>query len=157
VLLICCQILTKNISDQFEIVVFGKLDKNVVSQIPLKVNQLGKLKNSEEIVMTYNAADIYVAPSLQDNLPNTVMEAMACGVPVAAFNVGGIPDLIDDGVNGILVELKSSEELAKAIEKILLDENLSKKFSIAARQKILNNFDQKIVAAKYYELYKSIL
>lgn len=147
----------KKISDQFEIVVFGKLDKNVVSQIPLKVNQLGKLKNSEEIVMTYNAADIYVAPSLQDNLPNTVMEAMACGVPVAAFNVGGIPDLIDDGVNGILVELKSSEELAKAIEKILLDENLSKKFSIAARQKTLNNFDQKIVAAKYYELYKSIL
>lgn len=147
----------KEISDKFEMVVFGKLDKNVTNQIPLKINQLGKLKNEEEIVMAYNAADIYVAPSLQDNLPNTIMEAMACGVPVVAFNVGGIPDLIDDGVNGILVELKSSEDLAKAIEKILLNENLSKKFSIAARQKILNDFDQKIVAAKYYELYKSIL
>lgn len=147
----------KEISDKFELVVFGKFDKNVTSQIPLKINQLGKLKNTEEIVMAYNAADIYVAPSLQDNLPNTIMEAMACGIPVVAFNVGGIPDMIDDGVNGILVKLKSSEDLAKAIEKILLDENLNKKFGDAARQKILNNFNQNIVAAKYYELYKSLL
>ncbi len=139
-----------------ELVVFGKLDQNVLSRIPFNVHQLGKLNSENEIVMAYNSADVYVAPSLEDNLPNTVMEAMACGVPVVAFNVGGIPDLVDDGENGILVELKSSEELAKAIGKILVDEELNKKFSLAARQKILNNFDQQIVAAKYYDLYKSI-
>ncbi len=140
-----------------ELVVFGKLDESVLNKIPFKVHQLGKLNNEEDIVKAYNTADIYLAPSLEDNLPNTIMEAMSCGIPVVAFNVGGIPDMVDDGENGILVELESSQRLANAIEKLLCDENLSKKFSIAARQKILNNFDQKIVAAKYYELYKSIL
>lgn len=153
------QILKDNFipKNDLEIVVFGKLDEASVEKLQFKVHQLGKLKNQEEIIFAYNSADIYVAPSLQDNLPNTVMESMACGVPVVAFNVGGIPDMVDDGINGILVELKSSEGLAKAIEKILSDEELRKNFSKAARQKVVKNFDQKIVAAKFYDLYKSIL
>lgn len=139
-----------------ELVVFGKLDQNVLSRIPFNVHQLGKLNNENEIVMSYNSADVYVAPSLEDNLPNTVMEAMACGVPVVAFNVGGIPDMVDDRVNGFLAKLKSSEELAKGIELILSDEDLQRRVSLAAREKVTKNFDQKIIAEKYLETYKSL-
>ncbi|MFZ2322421.1 MAG: glycosyltransferase family 4 protein [Ignavibacteriaceae bacterium] len=142
---------------ELELIVFGKLDESTLNKIPFKVHQLGKLKNENEIVMAYNAADVYVAPSLEDNLPNTVMEAMACGVPVVAYNVGGIPDMINNGDNGILAELKSAEELAKGIYLILSDAVLHKRFGISAREKVLNNFNQKLVAEKYLEVYKSIL
>ena len=140
-----------------ELVVFGKLDENILNKIPFKVNQLGRLINEGDIVKAYNTADIYLAPSLEDNLPNTIMEAMSCGIPVVAFNVGGIPDMIDDGINGLLAQLKSSKKLAKSIELILSDEELRKKFSLAAREKVIKNFDQNIIAKKYFDLYKSIL
>lgn len=140
-----------------EIVVFGKLDESILNKIPFKVNQLGKLKSEQNIVIAYNSADVYVAPSLEDNLPNTVMEAMSCGVPVVAFNVGGIPDIIDNEQNGILAELKSTEELAKGITLILSDEELRKKYSLSAREKVLKDFNQKIIAERYFEVYKSLL
>jgi len=140
-----------------ELVVFGKLDENILNKIPFKVNQLGRLINEGDIVKAYNTADIYLAPSLEDNLPNTIMEAMSCGIPVVAFNVGGIPDMIDDGINGLLAQLKSSKKLAKSIELILSDEELRKKFSLAAREKVIKNFDQNIIAKKYFDLYKNLL
>jgi glycosyltransferase involved in cell wall biosynthesis len=85
------------------------------------------------------------------------MEAMSCGIPVVAFNVGGIPDMVDDGINGLLTQLKSSEKLAESIELILSDEELRKKFSLAARKKVIKNFDQNIIAEKYFKVYKSLV
>lgn len=148
---------SNKLSLDIELVVFGKPDESVINKIPFKVHQLGSLKSEGKIMMAYNSVDIYLAPSLEDNLPNTVMEAMACGIPVVAFNVGGIPDMVDDGINGFLAKLKSSEELAKGIELILSDEELRKRFSLAARKKVTKNYDQKIIAEKYFEVYKSIL
>lgn len=149
---------TKNILiPEFELLVFGKLDATLLDKIPIKVHQLGKLNTENEIVMAYTSADIYVAPSLEDNLPNTIMEAMACGVPVAAFNVGGIPDMIDNGQNGILAEVKSSNDLADGIRRILVDKELHRNFSGAAREKTLKQFNRKTITEKYYEVYSSIL
>ncbi len=145
------------LSTETELVVFGKLNDESLQKIPVKTHQLGRLKNEDEIIYAYNSADIYVAPSLQDNLPNTVMEAMACGVPVVAFNVGGIPDMIDHNVNGILAKPRSSEELANGIKLLLTDDNLRKTFGINARDKVVKNFDEKIVATKYLDVYKSLI
>ncbi len=140
-----------------ELAVFGKIDERVLSSIPYKVNQLGQLKTENEIISAYNSADIFVAPSLEDNLPNTIMESMACGTPVVAFNIGGIPDMIDDGQNGILTKLKSSENLANGIRIVLSDEDLLKKFSLSSREKVVRVFNQKVIAEKYFETYKSFL
>ena len=142
---------------EIELVFFGKLDNDSLQKIPFETNQLGMLKTEDEIVMAYNSADVYVAPSLQDNLPNTVMESLSCGVPVVAFNVGGIPDMVDHMQNGILAELKSSKDLAEGIHLLLSDDSLYEKFSNAAREKVLKNFDQQIVAKKYFELYQTVL
>ena len=140
-----------------ELVVFGKLDENILNKIPFKVHQLGRLNNEKDIVKAYNTADIYLAPSLEDNLPNTIMEAMSCGIPVVAFNVGGIPDMINNNLNGILTQPRSSEELANGIMLLLTDEDLRKRFSINAREKVVKNFNEKLVAEKYLEVYKSLL
>lgn len=144
------------LNKKIELVVFGKLGEESLNKVPFKVHQLGRIKSDEEIVIAYNLADIYVAPSLQDNLPNTVMEAMSCGIPVVAFNVGGIPDMVNHMQNGILAKAKSSEELAEGVTLLLSDEDMYEKFSLAAREKVVNNFDQKIIANKYLDLYKSL-
>ena len=148
---------TGNELPDIEIAVFGKIDESVINSIPYKVYQLGQLKTESEIISTYNSADVFVAPSLEDNLPNTIMESMACGTPVVAFNIGGIPDMIDDGQNGILTELKSSKSLANGIRMILSDDELNKKFSLSSREKVSKVFNQKVVAEMYFKTYKSFL
>lgn len=142
---------------EIELAVFGKLDDSVLAKVPFKVNQLGKLKNEEEIVSAYNSADVFVAPSLEDNLPNTIMESMSCGTPVVAFNAGGIPDMIDNNQNGILAKLKSSAELAEGILKILSDDELRKRMSEESRKKVLKNFNSELVVKKYKELYNNLI
>jgi glycosyltransferase involved in cell wall biosynthesis len=82
---------------------------------------------------------------------------MACGVPVVAFNVGGIPDMIDNNINGILAQPRSSEELAQGIKLLLIDDNLRKAFSVNARDKVVKNFDEKIVAEQYLKVYKTLI
>ena len=80
----------------------------------------------------YNAADLFVLPSLEDNLPNTIMEAMACGVPCVGFKSGGIPEMIDHRKNGYVAEYKSAEDLAEGMRWVLseadYDESVAMKY-----------------------------
>jgi glycosyltransferase involved in cell wall biosynthesis len=77
---------------------------------------LGSIKNDRFLSLIYSAADLLVCPSVQDNLPNTVVESISCGTPCVAFNIGGMPDMIEEGVTGWLASSVDSESLAKAIE-----------------------------------------
>lgn len=147
----------KSLNSEIEIAVFGKIDKNILNKIPFKVNQLGSVKNDDQIVSVYNSADVFVAPSLEDNLPNTIMESMACGTPVVAFDTGGIPDMVDNELNGLLTKLRSAEALAEGMLKILLNEDYRQKMSEAARAKVLQYFNPQNIAAKYRELYTNLI
>jgi glycosyltransferase involved in cell wall biosynthesis len=75
--------------------------------------------NLKELVTAYSASDMYVLPSLEDNLSNTVLESLSCQLPVVAFNTGGIPEMIQHKTNGYLAEYKSSLSLAEGINWIL--------------------------------------
>jgi glycosyltransferase involved in cell wall biosynthesis len=103
----------------------------------------------------YSLADVFVLPSLEDNLPNTVMEAMACATPVVAFNTGGIPDMIDHQVNGYLAMYKSSDNLAYGIQWVLEGHDLD--LGENSRRKVMDNFSNEIVSRQYMDLYQSIL
>ncbi|WP_287293429.1 glycosyltransferase family 4 protein [Moorena sp. SIO2C4] len=81
--------------DQLELVIFGDSQPDNPPEFGFKTHYLGTLSDDLSLALVYAAADVFVAPSLQDNLPNTVMEAIACGTPCVAFNIGGMPDLID--------------------------------------------------------------
>ncbi len=100
-----------------------------------RVYQFGKITSQERIVECYNAADLFVAPSLQDNLPNTVIESTCCGTPVVAFDVGGMPDMIDHLEDGYLAKLKSPEDLAKGINTLLSNPDMLLKLKLACRVK----------------------
>jgi glycosyltransferase involved in cell wall biosynthesis len=139
-----------------EIVVFGKNKSFDVSALPYKVHETNMIDSQQEMAELYNLADVYVTPAIEDNLPNTVMEALACGTPVVAFNTGGLPDMVDHLKNGYLAEFKSAADFAAGINYILTS-GQKNELSANARKKVLDNFTNEIVAEKYLSVYKSIL
>jgi glycosyltransferase involved in cell wall biosynthesis len=118
---------------------------------------LGYLKEASDLVEYYRASSVYVAPTLYENLPIRVLEAMACGVPVVASKVCAIPEVIDDGVNGILIQPGRVDELADAICRLLDDPNLRKKMGDKARKTVLERFDWNVNAIRTVEVYQQIL
>lgn len=139
-----------------EIVIFGKNKHFDTTILPFPVQQLNTISSPADLAEIYSMADVFVSPSIEDNLPNMIMEAMSCGTPVAAFNTGGIPDLIDHQVNGYMAEFKSAADLAEGINDILNAGNHDK-YSAAARYKVTRMFNNEKVAGQYIDLYKSIL
>lgn len=117
---------------------------------------VGHLSRDEDIAMALAAADVLVAPSRQDNLPNTVMEALACGVPCVAFDVGGLPDLIEHQVNGYLAKPFDTDDLARGIGWVLASPERHAALSAAAREST-SRFDPQTVAGQYLSLYQEIL
>jgi glycosyltransferase involved in cell wall biosynthesis len=124
-------------------------DAQLAGQIPFPVYFSGKLEDDYALVMLYNAADIYVTPSLADNFPNTIVESLACNTPVVAFNIGGIPDLVKHKKNGYLANYKDSNDLAYGIDWVLKNpENLTE-----GRILILNLCAEKVVVEKHQSLF----
>ena len=142
--------------ERIELIILGKLNKSVINQIPFKSNLLGRLASDERIVDVYNASDVFVAPSLEDNLPNTVMEALSCGTPVTAFNVGGMSDMIDHKRNGYLAEPGSIEDFSNGVLWILQNQEHIE-FSRFAREKVESSFTNEIVGNMYKEFYSGLL
>lgn len=137
------------------IVVFGKQSEQLQNLLPFKVYPLTFVKNEHELVDIYNAVDLFVLPSLQENLPNMVMEAMACGVPCVGFNVGGIPEMIDHLHNGYVAQPKSAEDFANGIHWILTEPEYAE-LSEQAYRKVVANYSEGIIAKRYTEIYNKI-
>lgn len=105
----------------------------------------------------YSSADLFVMPTLADNLPNTVMESMACGTPVVAFNVGGIPDMVQNGKTGVLVTLGDGAALAHAIRNLRQNPEQLHEMARASRAMAAGEFPLERQAKQYQELYEQIL
>ena len=139
-----------------EIVIFGKNKSFDVRLLPFKVYELGIINSQNDLADIYSLADVFVTPAIEDNLPNTVMESLACGTPVVAFNTGGIPDMVVHKENGYLADYKSAADLAAGINYIL-NSDRTNELSANARKKVLDNFSNEIVALKYMAVYQSVL
>ena len=139
-----------------ELVIFGSERCEDTKDLGFNVYYLGQLYDDVSLVTLYNSVDVMIVPSLQENLSNTIMESLACGVPVVGFDIGGNADMIDHERNGYLAKPFSTIDLAFGIEWVLNNYNY-KILCQNARNKVLNNFDSVILAEKYIELYKSIL
>lgn len=143
---------------QPEIVIFGGLKKKqleVFDDFPFKVHYKGQMNPSAELPKLYAACDVFVLPSLEDNLPNTVAEAMSRATPVVAFHIGGLSQMIDSGVNGYLAKEKDSTDLAKGIYTVLTGDLLS--YKKEARRKAIGLYDAKKVSNQYISVYTDLL
>ena len=138
------------------IAVLGGHSDELTGRLQLPVYPLGYVSDERQIVNIYRSADVFVTPSLEDNLPNTIMEAMACGIPCVGFKVGGIPEEIDHQKNGYVAAYRDAEDLARGIHWVLQEadyEALSK----SAVTKVSRSYSQQSVALKYTEVYNEAL
>jgi glycosyltransferase involved in cell wall biosynthesis len=118
---------------------------------------LGYLKDRGELVEYLRSSSVYVAPTLYENLPIRILEAMACGVPVVASNIAAIPEAICDNVNGMLVEPGSVDDLASVVCLLLSDSSLRKRIGYEARKTVFEKFDSEVNAGKTAEVYQKVL
>ena len=140
--------------DKVELVVFGAADNLPFEQFPYRCTALGYLAEAESVRDMYRAADVYVTPSLEENLPNTIMEAMACGVPCVGFEVGGIPEMITEGC-GYVARYKDAADMAKGIDFVLQEIN-HKSMSLLSRRMAEERYAELMVAQRYIALYKEL-
>lgn len=105
----------------------------------------------------YSAADVFVLPTIQDNLPNTLIESIACGTPCVAYDVGGVSDIIEHRKNGYLVNSQDVNDLAQGIKWVLEDEKRYKELSGFCRKTTIKKFDINKVAQQYIALYNALV
>jgi glycosyltransferase involved in cell wall biosynthesis len=117
---------------------------------------VGALSDERLLSLVYSAADVFAVPSLEDNLPNTVLEAMACGTPVAGFDVGGIPDMVRPDETGLLAPVGDAGALGEAIGSLLADPARRERIGRACREAAVRKYSQSAGAQRYAELYESI-
>ena len=117
---------------------------------------MGKLSDEYSLRVAYNAADVTILPSLQENLSNVVVESLSCGTPVVAFNIGGNSDMIDHKCNGYLADITCDVDLSLGID-FILNNNQNKVFNKNSREKVMNFFEKDKVSNLYKSLYNEIL
>lgn len=139
-----------------ELVIFGNRDDKNVPDFPVSATFLGTISSEEELAHCYSAADVFLAPSLEDNLPYTVMESLSCGTPVVAFTTGGIPDMVQHQYNGYLAEYRSSGDLAAGI-KWVFDHPERDVLRKNSRKSVEDNFSGDLIAKHHIELYESLI
>ena len=119
-----------------ECVIYGRVNESDLQGIDIKIHNMGLIRNHADLVKLYSACDIFVTPSLADNYPNVLVEAMACGLVCVGYNIGGIPEIIKDGKSGKIVRDINSKSLHSAIQNLLTNPLLAD-YSINARNQIV--------------------
>jgi glycosyltransferase involved in cell wall biosynthesis len=117
---------------------------------------LGNIRDERLLAACYNAADVFVIPSLEDNLPNTVLESMACGTPVIGFETGGIPEMVSHLQTGLLVKRKDAHALAEQLQWIVEHPHERARMGLNARNRICKEYSSARQASRYLSLYKSL-
>lgn len=140
-----------------ELVVVGASFDANAPDFKFKTHYLGTLNDDLTLALTYSAVDAFIAPSVQDNLPNTVLEALACGTPCIAFKIGGMPDMIEHQNNGYLANSYQIEDLALGISWVLENPQRYLKLSDNARKKAEQEFALKLQATRYLDLFSNIV
>ena len=148
------QCLKKLDPNQFFLVIFGPAGSNFTSKINMPFFAAGFQSNPILLSCIYNLLDVFICPSLIENLPYTCLEAICCGVPVVAFNTGGIPDIVEHEKNGYLATPYKSEELVEGVEYCLKNcDELSKN----CLEKAARDFSAKDVIQKHLAVYESLI
>jgi len=135
--------------------VFGKSGKTPkIEDIP--VHWFGKVSRESEMADIYRSADIFVLPSLEDNLPNTMLESLACGTPVVAFSTGGIPDAVRDGETGFLAPCGESEALAMHILDLIQNPGLTRRMGREGAALMQREFNLRLQVDRYFSLFSQV-
>ena len=140
-----------------QLVVFGQLAPQSPAQLGFPVHYTGHLHDDLSLRALYSAADALMLPSRQDNLPNTGLEAHACGTPVVAFHTGGLPDIVEHQRTGYLAQPFHTQDLAAGISWVLEDPQRRIGLGHAARQRAERLWNPARVAGLCAEVYGQVI
>jgi glycosyltransferase involved in cell wall biosynthesis len=130
---------------------------NISSKVlGVRSKTINYVRDDLTLSLMYSCADVFVLPSLEDNLPLTALEALACGIPTVAFSVGGIPDIVRDGQTGILTTAGDVEALRRAVAELLLDPERRASMSHECRRVAMEEYRLDVQAGRYAALYKEL-
>lgn len=135
--------------EEFILSIAGEADRKIFEELKFEYHFWGRIDSQERMAEIYNEADVYVIPSRQENLSNAVVEAMACGVPVAAFDIGGMSDMIVHRENGYLAAPFDCKELADGI---LFCTEHKDRLSVQAEATAVKRFSMEVVGRQYNQL-----
>lgn len=140
-----------------EVAVFGDTAPGSLGDAGMKTHYLGHFDDDQRLALLYSSADVMVTPSLQEAFGKTLIEAMACGTPVVAFNSGGPVDIIEHRADGYLARPFCAEDLAEGIAWCLAERARPLELGQRGRAKVEREFDINVVAHRYLALYQQIL
>jgi glycosyltransferase involved in cell wall biosynthesis len=143
------------VKEPLTLLVFGKGNVVVEHAPHIAVRQLGSLADDAGLASVYSAADVFVCPSREDNLPNTVAEALACGTPCAAFAVNGLPGMIEHQKTGWLAKPFDSADLAEGIGWLIRYPD-QEQLRRAAREKAVSEYSMRVMGDRYMALYEDV-
>ena len=139
-----------------ELIIFGSSKPEKTNEFLQKTHYMGYLHDDVSMAALYSATDVTVVPSLQENLSNAIMESLSCGTPVVAFDIGGNSDLIEHKKNGYLAKPYDTSDFAEGIKWVLNNKDYEG-LRRSAREKVLREFDSRVVAKRYIALYEEVL
>jgi glycosyltransferase involved in cell wall biosynthesis len=140
----------------YRLLIFGDAPQGPL-RMPVETHWLGRLHDDVSLALAYSCADVFVAPSREENLANTVIEAMACGVPCVAFDIGGMPDIVHPGINGYLATPFATDDLARGIVSVLEAGADYTRLAAEARLTVEREFSAALQARRYAALYEDVL
>ncbi|WP_305402625.1 glycosyltransferase [Photobacterium leiognathi] len=143
-----------SVNENYQCIVFGQSTPEKISNLGLPVKFIGHLNDDVTLTLFYNAIDVMVVPSRQENLPQTATEAQACGTPVVAFNTTGLVDAVDHKTTGYLANPFDTNDLAYGIRWCI---NNKLDLGNNARNKAISEWSYNIISEKYNLLYKKCL
>ena len=131
------------------------LENLIPNNIKDRVSFFGNAER-DLLIDYYRGSDVCVVPSFYENFPNTVLEAMSCGKAVVASNTGGIPEVIEDGISGLLIKTGDIDDLAEKIIRLLKDRDIREVLGANARKRIESLYSKEVVVKKVEEVYAEI-
>lgn len=140
-------------NDQINFLIFGTSHPQQDLNLNYEAHYLGRFNDDLSLSIIYSAADVIVVPSVQENLSNVIMEALACGTPVVAFDIGGNSDMIEHQENGYLAEPFNTQDLAHGIEWVIAEAVRWQELSVRARASVVEKYSLNKVAYRYKELF----
>ncbi|HHX31629.1 MAG TPA: glycosyltransferase [Bacteroidales bacterium] len=138
--------------DELLFLIVGSQGEEIAERLHTPTICMGYV-DSLKMPEVYNAADVYITPSLQENLPNTIMEAMSSGIPCVGFNIGGIPEMINHKTTGYIAKYKNAEDLANGLIWTLFEAD-SEALVHNSREKVLVSYGHRKIANLYKSIYE---
>jgi len=152
------KILNKDINNKIHLISVGQSNPGFLGNCKnFILHETGYIYEQEKLAEFLSAGDVFVLPTRDDNLPTTLIEASACGIPSVAYDVGGCKEIVEDGKNGYIIKPFNSNAFAEKIRNIIEDEEQWSNLSGNSKQIAAEKFDVKLMAKNYYSLFETLV